>query len=69
MFFNWFTSTKPNRSTETQSTQPNRRIRVRRKLSDRRAQVRYQPGNPDRRKNPGRRRGDRDPWKQAAFQS
>ncbi len=34
----------------------------RRQQKDRRDDVRFEPGKPDRRKNRGRRKGDKDPW-------
>ncbi len=37
----------------------------RRELQDRRADVRFEPDNPDRRKNKGRRKEDNDLWSKA----
>ncbi|RDE24236.1 hypothetical protein DV711_01160 [Motiliproteus coralliicola] len=69
MFFKLFAKSKQTPSTETKPAPSNRRVRVRRKIPDRRAHIRFQPGNPDRRQNPGRRHSDLDPWKKAAFRN
>ncbi len=43
---------------------PERREDHRRKKRDRRVDIRFEPDKEDRRKNPGRRKGDGDLWRQ-----
>ncbi|GAA0786904.1 hypothetical protein [Marinobacterium sediminicola] len=37
----------------------------RRQSTDRRQEIRFEPGNPDRRKSRGRRKADKDPWQKS----
>ncbi|GAA0681895.1 hypothetical protein GCM10009104_03310 [Marinobacterium maritimum] len=42
-----------------------RKTSDRRQTPDRRQDIRFEPGNPDRRKNRGRRKEDKDPWQKS----
>ncbi len=42
-----------------------RKASDRRQTPDRRQDIRFEPGNPDRRKSRGRRKEDKDPWQKS----